>query len=181
MGKKINLAEAQRLKEQALSYDMLISALAYDPVTGVFTWTCRQGPRTLEGAAAGSIHKSTGYIVIGLAGLKGYRACRLAVFYMTQAWPIGDVDHVNGVKADDRWANLRAVSTQHNCQNQIRARSDSASGLLGAFWDKKRCQWYSKIDVGQGKKHWLGTFPTALEAHESYVAAKRNLHKGCTI
>lgn len=159
--------------------DSIKASLNYDAETGSFTWRIRKGARGLAGSIAGSIH-TAGYRTVKIDGVH-YRACRLAFLLTLGQWPNGDVDHINGVKSDDRWSNLRDVSTQINCQNQIRARTDSSSGLLGAFWDKKREKWYSKLTLTDGSKKWLGTFPDALSAHQAYLAAKRINHEGCTL
>lgn len=82
---------------------------------------------------------------------------------------------INGVRSDNRWANLRMVSRSVNNQNQRRARKDNKSGLLGVR--PNRARWAASIFV-YGKKHHLGTYDTAEEAHAVYIKAKRGLHVG---
>lgn len=43
-----------------------------------------------------------------------------------------------------------------------------------------RDRFQAKIQI-DGKRTYLGTFNTAIEAHQAYVAVKRRLHSGCTI
>ena len=38
-----------------------------------------------------------------------YRSDHVAFLYVTGKWPRGDIEHINGNNADDRWANLREV------------------------------------------------------------------------
>jgi hypothetical protein len=88
------------------------------------------------------------------------------------------VDHINGRRDDNRWCNLRDASRLVNQQNMRRAVAGSASGLLGAH--KKRGKWSSQIKV-RGVLVKLGIFETADQAHAAYLAAKRQLHEGCTL
>ncbi len=91
------------------------------------------------------------------------------------------IDHINGVKSDNRLENLRLATPTQNCQNRRVAQSNNAStGLLGAYLNKKTGRYYSRIHV-DGKSRSLGYFGTAEEAHAAYVTAKRELHPFCTI
>lgn len=159
-----------------LTPDRLRELLVYTPETGVFTnRTPRKKIRV--GDVAGAIDKSNGYAKITI-DRSHYYAHRLAFLYMTGAWPVNHVDHINGERADNRWANLRDVSRTVNQQNMRRASKTSRSGLLGAF--KKRDRWESRIRV-QGTVRHLGVFGSPEEAHAAYITAKRQAHPGCSI
>lgn len=149
--------------------------LHYDPESGLLTSKTRRG-RLAAGDVLGTIN-TDGYIQLGV-DYKDYLAHRLAFLYMTGKWPADVVDHVNGVRNDNRWVNLRAVPVTTNVQNLRQATIVSSSGLLGAFKHRKR--WRSEIRTTAGRLN-LGTFNTAEEAHAAYLAAKRELHEGCTI
>lgn len=84
------------------------------------------------------------------------------------------VDHINGDGLDNRLCNLRVVTVAQNNLNS-RVRNDSQSGLKGAYYDKKRGAYYSRITVN-GKHMHLGTFSTAEEAAEAYAEASRKYH-----
>lgn len=105
---------------------------------------------------------------------------RLAIRLMTGEWPaVGlDVDHINGVRTDNRWANLRVVTHKANIENQRGPRADNSSGVLGVYWDRGKFR--ARIRV-EGKSKHLGRFATAEAAHQAYLTAKRELHAGCTI
>jgi hypothetical protein len=125
-----------------------------------------------------------GYITIRVDQV-GYRAHRLAVLYMTGQWPEHDVDHHNGQRDDNRWENLRAVTTAQNRQNLRAARSDSTTGLLGVCLDRTALRNGHKpylATIGMdGRQIKLGRHATAEEAHAAYVKAKRALHSHGTL
>jgi hypothetical protein len=164
----------------AITAEGLRALFVYDPETGVFAVRTRTSPQRTVGMPVGSA-TSHGYVQIGIgsrASLRMYRAHRLAWLYMTGSWPQREIDHINGDRADNRWANLREVSTSVNAQNARRPRTRNKSGLLGVF--PKREKFAAQICI-EGKKVSLGSYATAQEAHAAYIAAKRRLHPGCTI
>ena len=152
--------------------------LKYDPATGVFTWLVWRPNGVKAGDVAGFI-ESNGYRVISLYR-KFYKAHRLAWFYMTGEWPKNELDHVNGVRTDNRLANLRAADRSLNKQNMRKARRDNRTGLLGVYEQNGRFRAGIKVR-GEKRRRHLGTFATAQDAHVAYLAAKRALHEGCTI
>jgi hypothetical protein len=97
---------------------------------------------------------------------------------MTGEWPAADIDHINGDRADNRWANLSTVSRAVNMQNLKRAHRDSETGLLSVSRHRKA---FAATIMVRGRKHRLGTFPTAKQAHQVYLSAKRVLHEGNTL
>lgn len=118
-----------------------------------------------------------GYIAIKING-QTFKAHRIAWMMETGSDPLQQIDHKNGIRHDNRWCNLRDVTRSVNLQNLRGARSDSATGLLGAW----PCVggFTAQINVN-GKRLRLGTFSTAEQAHAAYLDAKRQHHAGCTI
>lgn len=94
--------------------------------------------------------------------------------------PTKDIDHINGDKADNRICNLREASYSVNSQNRQKANANSKSGLLGAYWQPAYGCWVAMLGIS-GKRKTLGRYPTAEQAHEAYLTAKRQHHAGCTI
>ena len=125
------------------------------------------------GDIAGGPNKSKGYWVITLDGCP-LLAHRLAWFYAHGVMPPAHVDHINGIKADNRIANLRLATRSENMRNS-RVRQ-STSGLKGAHRIKERRGWASKIQK-EGKRFYLGYFATAEEAHAAYAKAATELHE----
>lgn len=137
--------------------------LSYDPLTGVFSW--RQSGKGRNSGAAGAVG-GNGYRQITIRGRK-YQAHRLAVLYVSGRWPVGDVDHINGDRDDNRVANLRSVSRALNMQNQHVIQSRSKSGVRGVSWHVAAAKWAARI----GKIH-LGLFDSIEEAASARVKAE---------
>lgn len=143
-----------------LTQKELKEQLNYDPDTGIFTWNVGKFGASL-GNIAGSRHKTMGYIFIGLKN-KRYLAHRLAFLYMEGYIPENEVDHINGNRSDNRWSNLRHVSTTCNHQN-CNLRSDNKSGVQGVMYRKDRMKWISRAHFNN-KNIILGSYETKLEA-----------------
>jgi hypothetical protein len=148
--------------------------LGYDPESGQFRWAKNMSCKVRAGAIAGGAN-DRGYIVIRIAGV-GYRAHRLAWLHVHGEWPDLQIDHINGIRNDNRIANLRLATVEINAQNR-RSNKRSKSGLLGVVNGKRPS---ARIEVA-GKSIHLGYFDTPEEAHAAYLAAKRELHEGCAI
>jgi len=162
-----------------LSAEMVKTILDYSEETGLFTWRANSGRwgRIKAGSVAGS--NSHGYTTIVLDGAR-HPVHRLAWLVTHGMWPSGEIDHINGMRSDNRIANLRDVPKRINGQNRRAANADNKScGLLGATPNGKT-GWMAQITV-DGKRVYIGTFRTAEAAHVAYVEAKRTLHAGCTL
>ena len=155
-----------------ITHERLRELLHYDPESGVFTWLVRATKNIKIGDEAGD-RDTHGYLAIRIDG-KRYRAHRLAWLYMTGAWPVHEIDHINGIRDDNRLGNLREATRAENQQNQA-VRRDSSSGFTGVSWDKWRNKWQAYIKIA-GRQRYLGRFPTAESAHAAYLAAKMKLH-----
>jgi hypothetical protein len=155
----------------------LRSLLCYDPETGVFTHRITSGRRRCVAGTVASRDSQTGRLIVSIDRHNHY-AHRAAWLYMTGAFPVGVIDHLDGDSFNNRFANLRDVPQAINQQNLRAAHIDSSSGYLGVSANKRR--WAASIKVLGVRKH-LGTYDTAEEAYAVYLEAKRRLHVGCTI
>lgn len=131
----------------------LSKQLHYDCDTGIFT-------RLKDGKEAGYKHK-LGYRVIGVFGKK-YKAHRLAFIFVNGTMPEKDIDHINGVRDDNRWNNLREVDRVYNVKN-AKKRKDNTSGETGVYWHKKGRKWEVKVSSNK-KRVSLGLFSDFNEA-----------------
>jgi hypothetical protein len=162
----------------SITAEELRERLNYDAETGIFTWRTTRNQKYKVGAQVGS-DDMYGYKTVRLSD-KSYKLHRLAWLYVYGDWPSGDIDHINGDRSDNRIVNLRDVSRKTNLQNQRKAPNNKSTGMLGAYFDKSRNRFYSRISIDDKSIH-LGTFKTAQEAHDAYIQAKRHLHEGCMI
>jgi hypothetical protein len=106
---------------------------------------------------------------------------RLSHGFSPGVWPTHEVDHLNGVRDDNRWANLRDVSKAVNMQNQRRPHANNVTtGVLGVSINPKTGRAHARIGVG-GRVRSLGMHDTVEQARAQYLEAKRRLHPGCTI
>ena len=105
---------------------------------------------------------------------KHYFAHRVIWAMARDAWPIDQIDHINGDPSDNRIANLRACTHAQNMQNQRIGRSNT-SGLKGVSWSIAASKWKAKISNNK-KVHYLGVFENIEDAHAAYAAAAKKLH-----
>lgn len=152
--------------------------LDYDPATGLFAWKLQKSSRAKVGQIAGSANHD-GYWIIGFMW-KRYAAHRLAWFYMHGEWPAGELDHINGDRADNRMCNLRLASHSENMQNLRKASRRNATGLLGVTYLEYWGKWKAQITHKRRVRN-LGMFDSPKKAHEAYLKAKRELHPFGTI
>ena len=148
-----------------LTADFVKHLLHYDPLTGVWTWM-NPLPRSKvrRGDVAGSVD-SNGRRKIRIAS-GFYYSARLAWLYMTGEWPKEQIDHINRIKDDDRWENLREASQSQNSYNRKWAEQ---GGELRGIREHGR-QW--RVDIGG--KH-LGLYRTLEEAKEVRDQALKRL------
>jgi len=160
-----------------LTAERLRELLHYDPETGVFTWLVDRRPTIKAGDVAGC-KNGIGYIVIKIDAVL-YAAHRLAWLMMEQSWPTRNIDHINGIRNDNRWGNLRDAAQRINIQNRRSANANNKLGVLGVYKSRRGEQF--EASIYSGRKIILGLFDTPEEAHQAYLEAKRKLHEGCTI
>ena len=164
----------------SLTLDDVRSRLLYNPETGKLYWKM-QSPdigenRTFNKRFAGKEagYLNNGYVVINLFQIK-YRAHRLAWLLSYGSFPSMIMDHINGIRSDNRLANLREVNAFQSTQNRGR-KSGSASGFKGVSrgggTSKK---WVARI-THNGQDLNLGAFETKEEARSVYIDAAKRLH-----
>jgi len=154
-----------------LTSEMLREIVSYDPENGVFRWKIQVGSRK-PGDEAGYI-RPDGYSRITVLG-NPQLSHRLAWLYTHGCWPSDQLDHINGVRSDNRIANLREATHAQNHQNRI-IRSDNKSGYLGVCWHKRDRKWVAQIRVNKKNIH-LGVYDSPSDAAEAYLRAKQKLH-----
>ena len=162
--------------------ETLRKLLAYDPETGVLTWLPRpvsmfgrnqdwlRWSARYAGMPAFTADDGQGYRHGAIFGRK-YRAHRVAWALHHGEWPVDQIDHENGDRADNRIANLRSVTNAENGRNQKRS-ARNASGVIGVHWFKTKRKWRAAITVA-GVSMSLGYFARIEDACEARDAAER--------
>lgn len=148
----------------------LKAMLHYDPETGVFTWLVNSGTRARIGAVAGTY--SNGYRRLRVGG-QHYLMHRLAFLYMTGSMPSLYVDHINGVRDDNRWCNLRQCAFADNTKNAKR-RVDNRLDAKGVG-QRADGTFRARIRV-DGVRRSLGNFKSLEEASAAYATAAEQAH-----
>lgn len=158
----------------ALDLADLSRFFAYDPETGRITRRVSAGCAKV-GDAVGSLRN--GYVTARHRG-RQINGARLAWALHHGAWPTNCIDHINGVRNDNRIVNLRDVSIAINNQNHRRAARNNHLGVKGVKVIGKKFS--ARIRV-KNETLYLGLYPTAEAAHQAYVKAKRIYHPGGTL
>jgi hypothetical protein len=89
-------------------------------------------------------------------------------------WPPEQIDHINGIRVDNRIVNLRLADTPQNHAN-TGPPSTNTSGMKGVRWDKKRRKWKAEITV-KGRLIYLGRFKERRHAIVARLEAEGRYH-----
>jgi hypothetical protein len=152
---------------EPLTLERLYELLDYDPDTGIFRWRVDRYAHKCAGKIAGSNRSPRGYRYISIDN-HGWRASRLAWFYVHGFWPPDQIDHidVHGPHDDDRIANLRLANSSQNTANR-RKFTNSASPYKGVLFKKSKNQWIARVQVN-GRRIERSGFKSAEQAFEAY-------------
>lgn len=151
-----------------VTVERLKELYTYDSLTGLFTFNVRLGPMKV-GDVAGAI-ATGGYIQISIDGKK-YPAHRLVWLYMTGEWPDDLIDHKDTVRTNNRFNNLRVVTSSVSNRNRGLDKRNK-SGVTGVAWDKSTSKWYAYICV-ESQMINLGKF----EYKEDAILARMTAEK----
>ncbi len=170
--------------------ELLRQLLRYEPDTGKLFWKerpaemfeasgkcaresrCRNWNSRFAGKEAFTSLNSCGYLHGSLL-YKYVRAHRVAFAHFYGQWPVLDIDHINGIRTDNRIANLREVDRSTNLMNQ-RSRSHGTHPRVGVSWDSRTGTWQAQIRAF-GKNEHLGRFGNVEAAIAARECAERRL------
>lgn len=115
----------------------LIDNVSYNEETGICYWlTSKWNASRTQGHYVGDVVgriDNNGYCVItfNLTGKpKKYLVHRLIWLIQTGDWPIECIDHINNIRTDNRWCNLREASKGENCRNRSHM-TNNTTGHIG--------------------------------------------------
>lgn len=158
------------MKSNELTHEMLVGRVRYDPLTGIFTRI------KYHGRTSGTPDKD-GYLRVSVNGMQ-YQAHRLAWLYMTERHAPTDmhVDHINGVRNDNRWQNLRLTTPAENQSYRkafdLHGAGRGASGTRGVYWDDRKNRWY--VQIRRNRKMHYGGYHVDLASAKDDAESLRN-------
>lgn len=154
------------MKEKIVTFERLQEVLDCDPETGIITRKITQGK-----ALQGFVYTADQTINVDGHNL---RVNRIVWAFHNGMWPPDGywVDHKNGIKGDNRIANLRLATPTQNQQNKA-GYGTYAKGVTCR--DRKLNPFQAKIRVNGVRIH-LGSFGTEEEAAEAYREACLKYH-----
>ena len=144
--------------------------LLYNPDTGIFTRRVDRSKRWKAGEIAGH-ENNRGYWLIKINRIR-YRAHRLSWLYMTGSFPDGGLDHINGIKTDNRFINLRLATDSQNQYNSKLSRKK----IIRIKGVSKNGNGYLARATIDRKYHYLGFYKTAKEAGKAYQKFVKEHH-----
>ena len=150
----------------------LQSLFEYNPDSGELFWRVRTSNRIYPGKVAGWSGQR-GYRSVTL-GKRKFKVHRIAFYMGSGIEPTGEIDHINGVKSDNRLCNLRDATRSQNRAN-TRAFKNNKLGLKRV--SKHKGKYRAQIGF-HGRKIYIGLFESPEEAHAAYVEKARKLFGG---
>ena len=137
-------------------------------------WWVKPTVRGVEvGQQFGSCY-NVGYRQGSLKG-KTYPEHRLIWLYHHGTWPKNHIDHINGIKDDNRIENLREATS---VQNQWNTGSyGGRSKYKGVNYQKDKNRWRARYK-DHGQRFHIGYYATEIEAAIAYDKAVEHLHGG---
>ena len=159
-------------KPNVLTSAQFRELLTYQPDTGHLIWKHRpKGHPSWNTQYSGRIagyKNDDGYLKMLVYG-RTYLCHRVIWSMVHDVWPELTIDHINGIRDDNRLENLRLATIAQNSQNSRNKRvtmPDGSPGLKGANLHRKSGRWIGRIKAN-GKFYYLGMFATSQEAHQA--------------
>lgn len=154
-----------------LNQDKVRGLFGYDPLTGILRWKIQPRANVKMGREAGWVMDGWKFVMIEQ---KTYPVSCVIWLWMTGKYPIGQIDHKDRCRSNNKWANLREVPQDINKQNKG-LQCNNKSGVRGTYWNKAIKKWHTQISV-KGKRKHLGFFNSLVEASAARKEAERLLY-----
>ncbi|WP_207878323.1 HNH endonuclease [Pseudomonas sp. 32_A] len=72
------------------------------------------------------------------------------------------VDHINRIRDDNRWKNLRLLTPKDNRAHRVVTRKPPASGVTGVYWDGRKNKWV--VQIFRNRKVHYGGYHSTIDA-----------------
>lgn len=131
-----------------ITQDELKKLIKYDPDTGIVTWLNDSKPLGFF---------SNGYLRLYLKK-RIYAVHRLIWLYVHGRFPEDVLDHINGIKDDNRLTNLREASEGQNMHARKLTRNN-ASGFKGVYFKPRKGNWEAYITHNNKQKRLADSIP----------------------
>jgi len=154
-----------------LTQDLLKQFVHYDPESGILrrTHALDRGHNRYEKDFIPKSTNPAGYLQLGLFKYP-YLVHRLAFLYMVGRMP-REIDHIDGVRTNNKWSNLREVDTATNHLN-MGIPINNKSGVRGVYWYPRYQKWEVTI-TKNGEHFYLGRYESFEEAIEVRLKAEQ--------
>lgn len=146
--------------------DHLTANYTYDRDAG-HVFNNKMGKPSLSSSGSGYMRVSP-YVGKKIFSLKAHH---VVWFFEYGEWPTSCMDHIDGVKTNNHYTNLRLVTSREN-SNAYRMSAKSSSPYQGVSLSRGKKSFYTRIRVGEdSKQKCLGTYTCELEAARAYDKA----------
>ncbi len=161
------------------SQDFLLTVLDYCTTTGMLSWRVR-GVNLFNGNARRCDTWNARYggtPALNYVNRDGYKTghfhrhgvikAHRVIWKLIHGMEPEYIDHINGIRSDNRIANLRSVTRDDNARN-IGISRNNTSGANGVYWYPRHGKWMVSIRVN-GRRKTVGYFADKGAA----IAARR--------
>ena len=182
--KKLREGKEKKVPLNLPTQEYLLECFKYEPETGLLYW--RERPlyhfdnigwkmnsfnNRKANTVVSEIHND--YIYVAIDSVR-YRVHRVIWKLYHGTEPGETIDHINGIRNDNRICNLRLASFLENSQNVVNLKKNNKSGYVGVCWHEKAGKWRATFSYKGDTVH-LGLFDTAYEAHLVREAKAREM------
>ena len=146
-----------------------VPGLSYDPESGRFYRERIGGRGNWREGLVKENFSGQGYLTVSV-GQSRFLAHRLAWLIMTGEDRGLDLplDHINGIRSDNRWSNLRGATSALNAQNRGLGKNNT-SAVLGVCRDIQSGKWKARINLSGKQRSSLHVcFGGAVKARKKY-------------